>query len=92
MTITPQQAEKLNEANIAEVKSLEAKIDDAILMGFEGRGDRVIFGIPRGVGSKVLKEITKIYSVAGWSVKYQSDQRDGDYLEFRPKRHYEVKR
>lgn len=87
MTITPEQAMKLNEDDRAEVGALEKTIDQTISSRFNQRDRRVC--VDTGyVGNKALQEIKQMYNEAGWNVKYQSDQRDGDFLEFTPKRNY----
>ena len=83
MAITPEQASKLNEMDRESVRKLEEDIDKEILDNFPGYERKVTY-VTGCISVKVREEIERIYNGAGWRVTYQSDQRDGDYLEFRP--------
>jgi len=85
MVLTPQQAKKMQERKEAPaMRALEKAIDKALTEGnftfaieqgdYYGRG---------GVDYDVAQVVMKKYRDAGWNVKYVSDQRDGDYLDFR---------
>jgi hypothetical protein len=76
MVITPQQAKALTTVDKDIMKNLEKKIDEALLNG------RTAVDFDEYPGEKVIDAITQIYSRAGWHVTYESDQRDGDYLQF----------
>jgi hypothetical protein len=82
MVITPQQARQLTQQDKAKLRSLEERIDASLIDGN--------FCISIGyVKEKVLTELKKRYTQAGLQVKYESDQRDGDYLRFEKQGGYE---
>lgn len=88
MAITPKQLMALTEQDQGRIKNMEAFLDAAIARAFNPttRGDACV-SIPRGVqyGDKMYLELVRRYEAAGWKVKYEADQRDGDYLVFTPK-------
>jgi hypothetical protein len=87
MTITPEQARKLAEEIYApEVKKLEEKIDEQLVKELTDYSERIIIRPSSHSNPLVRKLVERKYSEAGWNVKYQSDQRDGDWWEFRPKK------
>jgi hypothetical protein len=85
MAITPLEAIKLTKEEKIQLKKFEEIIDNGIKKRFQDYDSRAIIDLPNGLNYKLRKEIEKIYDNAGWSVNYVSDQRDGDYLEFKPK-------
>jgi len=87
MTITPQEAKKLNGEDRAEIQALEKKIDVALAKDFVRHSNRVCITLNYS-SQKVRKEIERLYGEAGWDVKYASDQRDGDFFEFTSKSSY----
>lgn len=88
MTITPEQARKLNEEDQARIGELEKKIDGALARSFDNTRERVCINVGY-VDNRALQEIKRMYGEAGWNVEYESDQRDGDFLAFIPKRNYQ---
>jgi len=88
MTITPQEArEQYMEANADLLKNLEAKIDRALAENPDKEygvcisvPDELIHGYP------IYEKLEERYREAGWNMKYESDQRDGDFLRFTPRR------
>ena len=76
MVITPQQAKALTDADKKITRDLERRIDDALLNG------KTTVDIVEYPGKKVIQELTQRYSKAGWHVKYESDQREGNYFRF----------
>ena len=85
MTITPQEAMKLQESDREEIAELERKIDESLRNRFEGGSVAINF---RYSTRRVREEIERMYGAAGWNVEYVSDQRDGDFFQFSPKRAY----
>jgi hypothetical protein len=76
MAITPKDAGRLLTADAQKVEALEKQIDRALLKGDE------TFDIMGNPGDKVLDEIIGRYEKAGWDVKLEHDQREGDWLSF----------
>lgn len=74
MAVTPQQTRELTREEKNLVKTLEKRIDEGLMQR------RYTFDVP--VSAKVREKIIDIYEKAGWQVKYESDQREGDYLQF----------
>lgn len=73
----------------------EKVLDEYLEQAFDGH--RAIVGIPKeyyDLHELTRKDLLKKYENAGWNVKYQSDQRDGDFFEFtiRKTRTYNNKR
>ena len=76
---------KIKDMDKTKVEALESKIDNALLDSY-GNGSSVTIGItnldlPR---QYVMNDLFSQYRQAGWEVKYNSDQRDGDYLSVQP--------
>ena len=67
------------EANLKDIEESAKKVVE------EFDGDSVIIGV-NYPGERVLKKLKEMYIEAGWNVKYESDQRDGDYLLITPRR------
>ncbi|MBU0761352.1 MAG: hypothetical protein KJ600_03875 [Nanoarchaeota archaeon] len=88
MTITPEQARKLNEEDQARIGELEKRIDWALGRDFGKTGGRVCITVGY-VDNRTLQEVSRMYGGAGWDVEYESDQRDGDFLAFTPKGNYQ---
>lgn len=90
MVITPQQAnEKALRVNQRTLRAAEKTIDAALAEDFK-KGeldgvciDAALLGANDG---NVLAVIKERYGQAGWTVKYENDQREGDYLKFKAKR------
>lgn len=89
MTITPEQAkERFNRHIKAELGKLEKKIDNVLMRDFPNYGGMVaIIGIV-DIDYRIIQEVKKMYENLGWVVKYVSDQREGDFLEFKLKNEY----
>lgn len=87
MTITPQQAMKLNDGNRKEIRELEETIDKVLSEEF-GKDRSSVFVNTKYLDGRVRTEIKRMYGEAGWNVRFHSDQRDGDYAEFSPKKGY----
>ena len=82
MVVTPQQAARLTAEESKRLKELEAKIDEAIHTGYRQENpnlclDARLFG---GYGTRVYAQLKRTYEQAGWTLKYESDQRDGDFV------------
>ena len=76
---------KIKDMDKTKVEALESKIDNALLDNY-GKGDCVTVGVknldlPR---KYVMNDLFNQYREAGWEVKYNSFQRDGDYLSIEP--------
>jgi hypothetical protein len=87
MTITPSKAREMTEEERETIGRLEKKIDETIMKEFGNCSSGISYAISQGSGMtrRVVNEITKMYTEAGWNVRYESDQRDGTYLYFTPK-------
>jgi len=90
MAITPKQLTALTGQDEAVVKRLEQIIDMALAKQFRPgiEGYTACINLPEGVeyGDKFYTELIRRYAEAGWQVKYESDQRDGDFLRFKARR------
>ncbi|MFA6089429.1 MAG: hypothetical protein WC755_06200 [Candidatus Woesearchaeota archaeon] len=76
-----------NEAD--NFRTVEKSIDAALEKAFDGQ--RAVFDVPIGYNqlhTLTRKEMLNKYRNAGWDVKYESSQRDGDFLEFAIKKNY----
>ena len=70
----------LTEEQRAEAKALEKKIDLALRGDFvEGRN--VIVHINGWPHERVRRHLEKLYREAGWKIKFNSEQRDGEWIE-----------
>ena len=87
MVITPNEASKLTVEEENEIKNLENKVDEAIKSRYKPYNsgglclDRGLFG---EYGTRIFNQMKKMYEQAGWEVKYESDQRDGDFIRLSP--------
>jgi len=81
MAIKPQELE----ATLAKECIDFEKIIDSMLIGQTiTRGENISVTAPKGLQLKHFSLIKEIYIQAGWSdVRYNSDQHDGDYLNFK---------
>lgn len=88
MAITPEQAKKLNQQDLEQIAQLERTLDEAISKKFGRDGTQVAVSVSY-IDERIRRELTRRYAEAGWNVKYQEDQREGDWLIFTPrKRNY----
>ena len=82
MAISPQDAKKhLNAKEQADLTRLEKRLDEA-LVAFDGSPvtiDATILACTKKVIDKLLEK----YRSAGWTIRLQGDQRDGNYYEFK---------
>jgi hypothetical protein len=88
MVITPQQAQERALADAQnKFKALEKVIDRALKNEFFA-GDPCGICINLDVSSSdpVYMLIQKKYAEAGWTVKYECDQRDGDFVRITSRR------
>jgi hypothetical protein len=79
MTITPKQAREMNEKDKGNLAELERKIDAYLKENYNSKPTYIGAHYP---GEKVFGELQRIYKAAGWTVRYENDQREGDYLVF----------
>lgn len=85
MALSPKQAlgdKLIQEQN--KIEELEKFFDTKLVAEFNGR-EGVSIGRPNGCNAFVLKTVLERFEQSGWEVKTTSDQRDGDYITFRPK-------
>jgi hypothetical protein len=88
MVITPQQVEeKVLKDNHAKLRALEEKIDEALVKGFRF-GDLCGVCVNLGLGERtpLYRALENKYNQAGWIVKYEYEQRGGDFVRFTAKR------
>ncbi|VVB80077.1 Uncharacterised protein [uncultured archaeon] len=88
MVITPQQVHEkaLVEAR-ASFKALEKKIDRALMDDYVvGDSCGVCIDLDVSSSDPVYQLIQRKYEEAGWTVKYECDQRDGDFVRFTQRR------
>ncbi len=78
MAVNPHEAQKLSKTEQKQANAVEASIDDMLQ-----EGDST-FAVSLFPSDKVCKYIVNKCEASGQNVMYHSDQRDGDYLEFKP--------
>jgi len=85
MVLTPQQAKKHADAKV-NIEALEAKIDTALTEA-AAQGD-VGATIDADIfpNQRALALIKERYGAVGWAVTYHSDQREGSYVAFTPRK------
>ena len=76
MAVTPKQTRELTNEEKNIVKTLEKRIDEGLMQR------RYTFDAKLFPSINVREKVIQIYEKAGWKVKYESDQREGDYLQF----------
>ena len=80
--------ERLTQEESNQIVQLEINIDKTLEKRFQPKNQNAIaFGnLPKNYtnNGRVHTEITRRYQEAGWKVKYVYDQRDGDFLQFKP--------
>jgi len=80
MAVGPKSIE-LNDED--KLRRLEITLDGMLRGAEPDYMNRVIVAAPDGLTSRLFGKLRLRYLQAGWSdVKYTSDQRDGDFLEF----------
>lgn len=84
MAITPEQANGLLPNHKAAADAWEMEIDARIQEVYSRDSSTYISVGAQGHHRKVREEIQRRYEAAGWSVRFTSDQREGDYLTLRP--------
>lgn len=62
----------------------ERDIDAALRRDFDNTAE-VWVDIQRSWTPRICRELVRRYTVAGWQVRWESDQRDGDALVFTAK-------
>lgn len=96
MAITPQEAEALTDALRKKLQDLEKYLDQRLRENWGAQKDRRLAAAwPSTISWKeqqLLKShIETLYVSAGWCIKFVSDQRDEDWIEFsvpeKPKPH-----
>lgn len=72
--VTPEQADKLNDLEVAEVARLESQINLFLMDNFELEGNAPVeFGIKGEIPSpRIARRISRIYTEAGWEVVTKS--------------------
>lgn len=88
MTLTPQEARKLNAIDQRAVKALERRIDAKLSKEYGRYGSNRFTIDVQESDYRVIQEIERMYTQAGWYVEHHTDQRDGDFLQFVPHEKY----
>jgi hypothetical protein len=89
MVLTPKQANAQAKPGGQTIKNLEKRIDKALVEGIQRGSDSITLDASIFPNRIAMKAIRELYENVGWTVKYQSDQRDGDYLQFSRKKEKE---
>ena len=87
MVIGPNELEKkFKETQSTLVKAVETSIDKYLEQRYDGLSS-VTIGVDsfKGMNRLTREALISKYRVAGWEVKYTSDQRDGDFYQFNKK-------
>jgi hypothetical protein len=80
MAISP---EYLNKAFLREVDEFELKLDSQLEKKTVVKGDSISIDIPSGMSQRHFGLLETRYTSAGWSsVRWNSDQREGQWLTF----------
>jgi hypothetical protein len=80
MAISPRQ---LNEEFMHEVDLFESLLDEILAKKTITKGGRIVTGRPSGLTNDHFRILRTRYISVGWSdVKWESDQREGDWLSF----------
>lgn len=86
MVVTPQKVmESIEKEDRRILQNLEREIDDKIRKEFPDYTGGVFIDVPAGLKPRIMRKIEQMYSDNGWSVQYNSSQRDGDFWQFKPK-------
>jgi hypothetical protein len=81
MALSPREIDKQKrQKNEAGIIAAENVIDQMLIDGRHTIAESVIQR-----HTKCVEEVIQRYRYAGWSVQWQSDQRDGSYYEFTPR-------
>lgn len=83
MAIKPSEAGQMSQEDANEIDRIEKLLDEQIARNYiPGRP----FNVARlGSNERQDRELKRRYEAAGWSVTYQSDQREGSWWEFKPR-------
>jgi len=81
MVLTPKQALEKIKPRQEELKDLEKKIDEAILKNLRTGSRTVTIDASIFPDNAAYEAIKEKYTGAGWNVKYECDQRDGNYVQ-----------
>lgn len=85
MPLTPEQAAKRNDELYSSEFDKACKLVDEVLAKDYHTGYSSAISVNCGSMSSAVRErIIKAYRAAGWMVDWTSDQREGDYLQFKP--------
>jgi hypothetical protein len=80
MAISPRQ---LNEEFMHEVDLFESLLDEILAKKTITKGGRIVTDRPSGLTNDHFRILRTRYTSVGWSdVKWESDQREGDWLSF----------
>lgn len=80
MAIGPKQ---LNDAFLNEVSHYEERIDSSLANRRISPGGSTVVDVPRGMTHDHFRILKERYLKVGWSdVKWNSDQREGEWLSF----------
>ena len=84
MTLGPRELlEKVVQDERPRIRRAERLIDEALTERYNGLNtvaiDATLF---HGIRAPALNKLLDAYRHAGWTVQYQSDQRDGDFYQF----------
>lgn len=80
--ISPKEAYEKAKSDPQEMKKLEEMIDKELIESMKSGSYQTTIAANKFPNDISRKEIMNKYMQAGWNVKYESDQRDGDYISF----------
>jgi hypothetical protein len=83
--ISPKEAYEKAKSSPQEMKKLEEMVDNALIESMRSGSNQTTIDAKKFPSDISRKEIMNKYMQAGWNVKYESDQRDGDYISFKNK-------
>ncbi|MFH1174419.1 MAG: hypothetical protein V1725_04755 [archaeon] len=84
MALTPQDAISKARPTEDELQRLEQCIDQALITGMQANSSYITIDADIFPNALARETIEDRYRSQGWDVEYTSDQRDGDFLTFKP--------
>ena len=87
MVIKPEEAMKIKEDEIEQIRKMQIEIDNALKEHFRHFKDKkIIYAVEDAPSQRVLDNIKELYESNGWLVKICFAQMDGTWIEFTPKK------
>ena len=82
MVVKPNQKTELSVEESGQIRGLETQIDIVLVQGMKNRNSYMCYRPPKETTHRVIEHIQEMYQSAGWTVGYESDQQEGNFLRF----------